>query len=114
MKKALAYAYRTAQEEGRNPEELGLATVKDRTTSILDANVTVPEVEMVANPTWQTLDYVKRGAWTMWLKATKIRSPGSSISTPKAECREQHARLYQGVRRANPDYAAARALMRPG
>lgn len=111
LKKALAYAYRTAQEEGRNPEELGLQAVTDRTTSILDANgnhITVPEVTMSPNPTWQTLDYVKRGADDV-IEGYKNKVTGKYDFDTEGNAANNTLRSFlKAFDVANPDYAAAR------
>lgn len=112
MKKALAYAYRVAKEEGRDPEELGLAASSDRTTSILDANgnnITVPEVSMTKSPTWQTLDYVKRGADDL-VESYKDKTTGRYNFDTEGKAANNTLRSFIGAFDvANPDYAAARA-----
>lgn len=112
MKKALAYAYRVAKEEGRDPEELGLAASSDRTTSILDANgnnITVPEVSMTGSPTWQTLDYVKRGADDL-VESYKDKTTGRYNFDTEGKAANNTLRSFIGAFDvANPNYAAARA-----
>jgi hypothetical protein len=64
MKKALSNAYRIAQEEGEDPEALGLSKFKPSDSPILDSSgkpMQVDEVQMSKAPTWKTLDYIKRG-----------------------------------------------------
>lgn len=112
MKKALAYAYRTAQEEGRDPEELGLETVGNRTTSILDANgnpIEVPEVQVSKAPSWQTLDYVKRGADDL-IESYKNKVTGKYNFDTEGNAANNTLRSYlKAFDTANPDYAAARS-----
>lgn len=112
MKKALANAYRLAQEEGRDPTTLGFATVKDRATTVLDASgkpMTVPEITLEHVPSWQTLDYIKRGMDDV---VEGYRDPTSGKLNLDTEGRAVNNTLRTYLKAfdvANPDYAAARA-----
>lgn len=112
MKPALANAYRLAQEEGRDPTTLGLATVADRTTNILDAagnKITVPEVTISRTPSWQTLDYVKRGMDDV-VEGYKDATTGRYKFDTNGRAVNGTLRSYlKAFDAANPDYAAARA-----
>ena len=121
MKGAMKNAYRIAEEEGRDPANLGL--VKDafdnvvltppRQSPILDAagkQVSVPGDPMTkAVPTWQTLDYVKRGMDDV---VEAYRDPTSGRLNLNTEGKAVNNTLRTFIKAfdtANPDYGAARA-----
>lgn len=96
MKKAFAKAYRIAQEEGRDPTTLGF--------DIDQAG----EVTLKRVPSWQTLDYVKRGMDDV---VEAYRDPTSGRLNLDTEGRAINNTLRTFVKafdKANPDYAAAR------
>jgi hypothetical protein len=97
MKRAFASAYRIAQEEGRDPTSLGFD---------LDA---AGEPTLTRVPSWQTMDYVKRGMDDV---VESYRDPTSGRLNLNTEGRAINGtlRTFLGAfDKANPDYAAARA-----
>ncbi len=97
MRKALNNAARIAQEEGRDPAQLGF--VFDEA-----GNAT-----MTRQPSWQTLDYVKRGLDDV-LEGYRDRTTGRlSLDTEGKAVNDTLRELLSRMDTANPDYAAARA-----
>jgi hypothetical protein len=97
MRSALGRAHRIAQEEGRDPTTVGFD---------LDGqgNVTVSRT-----PSWQTLDYIKRGMDDV---VESYRDPTSGRLNLDTEGRAINNTLRDYMARfdrANPDYASARA-----
>jgi hypothetical protein len=118
MQKALGKAYRIAAEEGRNPEELGL--IRDANGNVkLSDTITLGSDESGAltmgrepvtapAPTWQTLDYVKRGMDDV---VESYRDPVTGKLRLDTEGRAINNTLRTYMRafdEANPEYAAAR------
>lgn len=58
VRAAMNKAVKIAQDEGRNPDELGMVT---RAVGVDDAGLPILEVTEVRAPSMQTWDYVKRG-----------------------------------------------------
>ena len=97
MKKALNNAVRIAQEEGRDPAQIGF--VFD------DAG----NATMTRQPSWQTLDYVKRGLDDV-LEGYRDRTTGKlALDTEGKAVNDTLRELLSRMDTANPDYAAARA-----
>ena len=97
MKKAFQSAYRIAQEEGRDPTTLGF--------DINDAG----EVSLTRVPSWQTLDYVKRGLDDV-VEAYRDPTSGKLNLNTEGRAINNTLRFFLGAfDKANPDYAAARA-----
>lgn len=98
MRQALARARTIAAEEGRDPTALGF--------DVNDAG----EVVLNRVPSWQTLDYAKRGIDDV-LETFRDKTTGKLRL-------DEHGRAIDATRRdflkvvdaANPDYAAARAV----
>jgi hypothetical protein len=111
MKKALSNAYRIAQEEGENPETLGLSKFKPSDSPILDASgkpMQVDEVQVTTVPTWKTLDFIKRGMDDV---VEGYRDPTSGKLNLDTEGRAVNNTLRSFIGSfdaANPAYAAAR------
>jgi hypothetical protein len=96
MSRALTNARRIAQEEGRDPDALGIVLGPDGATT-------------VRQPSWQTLDYVKRGMDDV---LEGYRDPTTGRLNLNTEGRAVNDTLHdflQRVDRMNPDYAAARS-----
>jgi hypothetical protein len=97
MKKALGNAYRIAQEEGRDPTTLGF-------TLDAEGNVALDRV-----PSWQTLDYVKRGMDDV-VEGYKDKVTGRYNFDTEGRAVNNTLRSYlKAFDAANPGYAAARA-----
>jgi hypothetical protein len=98
MRQAMARARSIAEEEGRDPSSLGF-----------DINA-AGEVELTRNPSWQTMDYVKRGLDDV------LQAQPRDPATGRLRL-DEGTRAIQGTLRsfvaqfdqANPAYAAARA-----
>lgn len=122
MRQAMARARSIAQEEGRDPAELGFAEdaqgnvilASPRQTRVLDQRgqpIPAPaEPVMRRNPSWQTMDYVKRGLDDV------LQAQPRDPATGRLRL-DEGTRAIQGTLRsfvsqfdqANPSYAAARA-----
>lgn len=97
MRKALNNAVRIAQEEGRDPAQIGF--VFD------DAG----NATMTRQPSWQTLDYVKRGLDDV-LEGYRDKTTGKlALDTEGKAVNDTLRELLSRMDTANPDYAAARA-----
>lgn len=97
MKKALANAYRIAAEEGRDPTTLGFDVNEAR-------DVTLTKV-----PSWQTLDYVKRGMDDV-IEGYRDTTTGKlNLDTEGRAINNTQRAFLTAFDQANPDYAAARA-----
>jgi len=97
MKRALGNAVRIAQEEGRDPMTLGFAFDQAGNPTAL------------SNPSWQTLDYVKRGLDDV-LEGYRDKTTGRLVlDTEGRAVNDTLQEMLQRVDQANPDYAAARA-----
>jgi hypothetical protein len=97
MKRAFANAYRIAQEEGRDPTTLGF-----------DLNE-AGEVTLTRVPSWQTLDYVKRGMDDV-VESYRDPTSGRLNLDTEGKAINNTLRTFLGAfDKANPDYAAARA-----
>lgn len=111
MKKALSNAYRIAQEEGEDPEALGLSKFKPSDSSILDANgkpMQVDEVQLAKAPTWKTLDYIKRGMDDV-VETYRDKTTGKLALDTEGRATNNTLRSYMSAfDDANPSYAAAR------
>lgn len=97
MRRAMQRARRIAEEEGRDPTTLGF--------EINQAG----EVTVTRVPSWQTLDYIKRGMDDV---VESYRDPTSGRLNLDTEGRAVNNTLRTFLRafdEANPDYAAARA-----
>jgi len=96
MSRALTNARRIAQEEGRDPDALGIILGPDGAVT-------------VRQPSWQTLDYVKRGMDDV---LEGYRDPTTGRLNLNTEGRAVNDTLHdflQRVDRMNPDYSAARS-----
>lgn len=96
MQKALANAYRIAKEEGRDPTALGF-----------DVNSS-GEVSLGRVPSWQTLDYVKRGLDDV---VESYRDPVTgklNLDTEGRAINNTRASFLKAFDQANPTYAQAR------
>ncbi len=97
MQRALTNAVRIAQEEGRDPAQLGF--VFD------DAGNAI----MTNQPSWHTLDYVKRGLDDV-LEGYRDRTTGRLVLDTEGRAVNDTLRdLVARMDTANPDYATARA-----
>jgi hypothetical protein len=97
MRRAFQRAYRIAQEEGRDPTTLGF--------DLNDAG----EVTLTRAPSWQTLDYVKRGLDDV-VESYRDSTTGRLNLDTEGRAVNQTLRNFLGAfDKANPDYAAARA-----
>jgi hypothetical protein len=118
MQKALGKAYRIASEEGRNPEELGL--IRDANGNVkLSDTITLGSDESGAltmgrepitapAPTWQTLDYVKRGMDDV-VEGYRDPVTGKLRLDTEGHAINNTLRTYmKAFDAANPEYAAAR------
>lgn len=97
MRKALNNAVRIAQEEGRDPAQIGF---------VFDdaGNATITR-----QPSWQTLDYVKRGLDDV-LEGYRDKTTGKlALDTEGKAVSGTLRELLSRMDTANPDYAAARA-----
>ena len=95
MSRALTNARRIAQEEGRDPDALGIILGPDGAVT-------------VRQPSWQTLDYVKRGMDDV---LEGYRDPTTGRLNLNTEGRAVNDTLHDFLQRAdrmNPDYAEAR------
>lgn len=96
MRKALPNAVRIAQEEGRDPNALGIRFDEAGNPTSFE------------NPSWQTFDYVKRGLDDV---VEAYRDPVTGRLNLDTEGRAVNGTLRDFLARvdkANPDYAAAR------
>lgn len=101
MRSALSRAYRIAQEEGRDPMTLGFVRSED-------AIMGEPLVR-IENPSWQTLDYLKRGLDDT-LEGYRDGTTGRlNLDTEGRAIEGTRQAFLQRVDAMNPDYAAARA-----
>ncbi|MXO75343.1 hypothetical protein GRI40_08970 [Altererythrobacter aerius] len=97
MSKALDNAVRIAREEGRDPVQLGF--VFD------DAG----NATMIRQPSWQTIDYVKRGLDDV-VEGYRDKTTGKLVLDDEGRAVNDTLReLLKRADTANPDYAAARA-----
>lgn len=97
MSRALANARRIAAEEGRDPNQLGFV--------IDDAG----NVTMTQQPSWQTLDYIKRGLDDV-LEGYRDKTSGRLVLDTEGRAVNDTLREFLGrVDSMNPEYAAARA-----
>lgn len=95
---ALQRANRIAAEEGRDPA-----------TSGFDVNSS-GEVTVSRTPSWQTLDYVKRGIDDVLNAQPRNPATGQIIMDEGTRAIDQTRRAFLGaIDEANPSYAAARA-----
>lgn len=96
MRSALARAERIAAEEGRDPRTLGF-----------DVNA-VGEVTVTREPSWQTIDYIKRGLDDV-LQAQPRDQRGRLILNEETRAIQDTLRAFRGAADgANPHYRAAR------
>lgn len=96
MKAALGKAYRIAQEEGRDPTSLGF--------DINEAG----EVALQRVPSWQTMDYVKRGMDDV-VEGYRNDVGKLVLDTEGHATNNTLRQFLKAFDTANPDYAAARA-----
>ena len=97
MKGALSRARTIAEEEGRDPNTLGLVIGKD------DLLVRVDK------PTWQTFDYIKRGLDDV-IEGYRDKTTGRLVLDTQGRAINNTLREFLGrIDKVNPDYAAARA-----
>src|SRR5690606_3951861 len=97
MTRALANTRRIALEEGRDPTTLGF--------DLDDAG----EVVLTSVPSWQTLDYVKRGLDDV-IEGYRDKTTGRlALDTEGRAVNDTLREFMRIVDAANPDYAAARA-----
>lgn len=97
MSKALNNAVRIAREEGRDPSTIGF--VFDEA-----GNAT-----MTSQPSWQTIDYVKRGLDDV-VESYRDKATGKLVLDTEGRAVNDTLReLLKRADTANPDYAAARA-----
>lgn len=97
MSRALANARRLALEEGRDPNTLGF--------TLSEAG----EVVLTEVPSWQTLDYVKRGLDDV-VESYRDPTTGKLVLDTEGRAVNDTLRTFLSrVDEANPDYAAARA-----
>jgi len=97
MTRALSNARRIALEEGRDPTTLGF--------DLDDAG----EVVLTSVPSWQTLDYVKRGLDDV-IEGYRDKTTGRlALDTEGRAVNDTLREFMRIVDAANPDYAAARA-----
>jgi hypothetical protein len=97
MKAALRNAYQLAKEEGREPETLGF--------DINDAG----DVTLTKVPSWQTMDYVKRGLDDVLEKYRDTTTGKLVLGTGGNAVNNTLKTFRAAFDKANPDYAAARA-----
>lgn len=96
MRRGLANAMRIAAEEGRDPSSLGFT---------LNA---AGEPELTKVPSWQTLDYVKRGIDDV-IEGYRDSTTGRLNLDTEGRAVNNTLRDFLGrVDKVNPDYAAAR------
>lgn len=118
MEKALGKAYRIAQEEGRDPEALGFQLDKDGKVSLSDTvtlgaddagNLTMSRDPITTKgPSWQTLDYIKRGMDDVIEGYRDPTSGKLNLDTEGRAINNTQRSFISAVDAANPDYAAAR------
>lgn len=97
MGRAMANARRIAAEEGRDPTELGFG-LNDQ-----------GEVVLNRVPSWQTLDYVKRGMDDV-IESYRDGTTGRlNLDTEGRAINNTQRQFLAAFDRANPDYAQARA-----
>lgn len=97
MRKAIGKAYRIAQEEGRDPETLGFQ--HDPVTG---------ETTLTKVPSWQTLDYVKRGLDDV-IEGYRDTTTGKlHLDTEGRAINNTKNSFLKAFDAANPDYASAR------
>lgn len=97
MQRALQRASRIAQEEGRDP-----------TTAGFDVNSS-GEVTVSRTPSWQTLDYVKRGMDDV-IEGYRDTTTGKlNLDTEGRAINNTQRSFLSAFDQANPDYAAARS-----
>jgi hypothetical protein len=95
MSRALTNARRIAQEEGRAPDALGIILGPDGAAT-------------VHQPSWQTLDYVKRGLDDV-LEGYRDKTTGRlNLDTEGGAIDGTRRDFLKRVDSMNPDYAAAR------
>lgn len=97
MQRALQRASRIAQEEGRDP-----------TTTGFDVNSS-GEVTVSRTPSWQTLDYVKRGMDDVIESYRDPTSGRLNLDTEGRAINNTQRSFLSAFDQANPDYAAARS-----
>lgn len=97
MRGALTRAYRLAAEEGRDPTSLGFM--------LDDAG----EVVLTREPSWQTLDYVKRGMDDVVESYRDSTTGRLNLDTEGRAINNTLRTFLSIVDQANPEYAAARA-----
>jgi hypothetical protein len=111
MKRALGKAYRIAAEEGRDPETLGFSKFRKSDSPILGADgkpMQVDEVKLTKIPSWQTLDYIKRGMDDV-IEGYRDTTTGKLHLDTEGRAINNTQRSFLGAfDKANPDYAAAR------
>lgn len=96
IQKALGNARKIAQEEGEDPDAIGLV-VRDGETVI------------GAAPTWKTLDYIKRGMDDV-VEGYRDPTSGKLVLNTEGRAVNNTLRSYiSAMDVANPEYAAARA-----
>lgn len=95
MSRALTNARRIAQEEGRDPDSLGIVLGPDGAAT-------------VHQPSWQTLDYVKRGLDDVLEGYRDPTSGRLNLDTEGGAINGTRQDFLARVDRMNPDYAAAR------
>ncbi len=97
MQQAARNALKIAQEEGRNPTSLGITFNK------------AGDPVFAATPSWQTLDYMKRGLDDV-LNGYRDTTTGRLVLDEGGRAVDQTRRSFlQMLDQNNPDYAAARA-----
>lgn len=97
MQGALQRAQRIAAEEGRDPNTMGF-----------DVNSS-GEVTIGATPSWQTLDYVKRGMDDVIEQSRDSTTGKLNLNTEGHAINDTQRAFLQQFDAANSDYAAARA-----
>lgn len=97
MQRATQRALRIAQEEGRDP-----------TTAGFDVNSS-GEVTVSRTPSWQTLDYVKRGMDDVIEQYRDTTTGRLHLDTEGRAINNTQRSFLRAFDSANPDYAAARS-----
>ncbi len=97
MQAALQRASRIAAEEGRDPNTMGF-----------DVNSS-GETTIGATPSWQTLDYVKRGLDDVIERYRDPTTGRLNLDTEGRAINDTQRTFLREFDEANPDYAAARA-----